>query len=583
MEADRSQVAVKWLPSLADFAFLAPIAFLFGRMEGVKTLLGDGDTGWHIRTGEWIVANHAVPTHDVFSFAKPGGQWFAWEWLSDVVFSGLNSVGGLRAVVLLSILLLCATFSVVFWLVRRKANPVVALAVTLVGAAASSVHWLARPHLFTMLFLALFLAALERGRAGHTRTAGVPYWLLLPLLAIVWTNLHGGFVVGIALVAVYGAGEWLKVVFTPDREARWAAARRALRYWLVAGACLAASLVNPYTWRLHVHLWQYLRDDYASQHIVEFFSLSFHHPVAIFFEALLLAAAVSAFWYASRGCFIECLLLLVWCHAALLAARNIPLFAIVAAPLVGAALQALLERLPQLEVAGWLRAAGARFNAVAASLAETDSLPRWHAVSVAGVALVAALLFAPAPPKRFRAEYDPESYPAGAVEVLRGMTPARIFTSDVWGDYLIWRLYPANRVFVDGRSDYYGADFEEKYFDVMNVKYDWEKVLAGFGVDTILLPTNAPLAGALKESRRWRVAYDDGVALIFRPFPGRHGASSPADRSIGAGTWSSRASGERTEGKPTFFAVSGDGTSRGREVTKTEACDQAITENKSKT
>ena len=61
MEAQRSQFAVKLLPSLTDFAFLMPIVFLFGRMEGVKTLLGDCDTGWHIRTGEWIVANHAVP------------------------------------------------------------------------------------------------------------------------------------------------------------------------------------------------------------------------------------------------------------------------------------------------------------------------------------------------------------------------------------------------------------------------------------------------------------------------------------------------------------------------------------------
>ena len=70
---------------------------------------------------------------------------------------------------------------------------------------------------------------------------------------------------------------------------------------------------------------------------------------------------------------------------------------------------------------------------------------------------------------------------------------------------------------MDGRSDFYGDDFEEKCADVLNVKYDWEKTLNGFGVDTILLPPSAPLAGALKESSRWRVVYDDGVALVFRP------------------------------------------------------------------
>jgi len=553
MEAPRSNFAVKCLPSLTDFAFLLPIAFLFGRMDGVQTLLSDGDTGWHIRTGDWIVANHLVPTHDVFSFSKPGGVWFAWEWLSDVLFAGLNNLGGLRAVALFSLLLLCVTFALLFRLVLRHANPVVAIVVTAVAAAASSVHWLARPHLFTMLFLVLFFGVLERVREGRTRIAGVPYLLLLPLATVLWTNLHGGFIIGIAMLAVYGAGELLKIVFSPDPAVRRPAALQACAYFGTGLACLAASLVNPYGYRLHVHLFQYLRDPYASQHIMEFFSLSFHHPVAIFFEGLLLLSAISVFWYASQGRFTESLLLLLFSHAGLLAARNIPLFAIVAAPLVAAAVESWLSRLPHLEVAGWLRSAGGRFNAIVAKAAVTDALPRWHLVSAAGVAVVAALLFAPHPPKPFRSEYDPKSYPAAAIEFLRQDPSARVFSSDVWGDYLIWRLYPTGRVFVDGRSDFYGAEFENKYTDVLNIKYDWEKTLGRFGVDTILLPPSAPLSGALKESSRWRVVYDDGVALIFRSVA-------------------------KTAGKPISAALQGSGAGRDREVTKTTAGDQAITE-----
>src|ERR1035438_7690675 len=94
MENRGSQFAIKWLPSLADFAFLTPIVLLFGRLQGVKTLLGDCDTGWHIRTGEWIVSNRLVPTHDVFSFSKPGGVWFAWEWLSAAKLHSRLSLGG---------------------------------------------------------------------------------------------------------------------------------------------------------------------------------------------------------------------------------------------------------------------------------------------------------------------------------------------------------------------------------------------------------------------------------------------------------------------------------------------------------
>jgi hypothetical protein len=552
MEAQRSQFAVKCLPSLTDFAFLMPIAFLFGRLDGVHTLLSDGETGWHIRTGDWILANHLVPTRDLFSFSKPGGVWFAWEWLSDVIFAALNRMGGLRSVVLFSMLLLAVTFVVLFRLVLRRCNPVVGIVITMVAAATSSVHWLARPHLFTLFFLALFYFVLERAREGQRRTAGIPYFVLLPLVTILWTNLHGGFLAGIAMAATYGAGELLAAVFSANPAARRPALLRARTYSATALACLAASLVNPYGYHLQVHLFQYLRDPYTAQHITEFFTLSFHHPVAIFFEGLLAASAVSAFWYASRGRFTESLLLLSWGHAGLLMARHIPLFAIVAAPLVAGAVQTWLTRLPHFEVAEWLRTAGARFNGIVAKTAETDALPRWHVVSAAAVALVAALLYAPSPPPAFRAEYDPKSFPVAATEVLRRDPSARIFTHDEWGDYLIFRLYPKVRVFIDGRSDYYGDDFETQCLDVLNVNYDWEKILNGFGVDTILLPRSAPLAGVLKETSRWRVVYDDGAALIFRSV-------------------------RKTAGNPISAASQGGGAGRDREVTKTTASDQAIT------
>jgi hypothetical protein len=500
------------------------------------------------------VANHGVPARDIFSFSRAGDPWYAWEWLSDVLFAWLNSRGGLAAVVLFSILLIAVTSMLLFRLARRKSNAIVALGVTMVAAAASSVHWLARPHLFTLLFLVLFYGALERVRDGRTRLAGVPYLVLLPAATILWTNLHGGFFVGILTIAAYGGGELLKMAFSADRGERRQAGGRAGRYFLCASACLAASLANPYFYRLHQHVWQYVSDPYQSQHIMEFLSLSFHHPAAIFFESMLLMSAAVAFWYVSKGRFTEPLLLLVWGHAALLAARNIPIFMIAAAPPVAAAMEEWLAELPELRVAEWLRSAVRKFNLVAAETSDTDSIGRWHIASVAGALVVAALLFAPSPPKLFRAEFDPKSYPAAAIETLRRDPSARIFTYDQWGDYLIYRLYPRTKVFVDGRSDFYGDDFEEKCIAVLNVKYDWAKTLDGFGVDTILLPPSAPLAGALKESSRWRVVYDDGVALVFRSAP------KAAGKSISAAT--------------------GGGTGRDREVTKTEARDRAIAKTK---
>ena len=84
---EKVPAVARFLPSLTDLAFLMPLIFIFFRLNGARTLLGDGDTGWHIRTGEWILAHHRVPQVDMFSFSRPGAPWFAWEWLWDVLFA----------------------------------------------------------------------------------------------------------------------------------------------------------------------------------------------------------------------------------------------------------------------------------------------------------------------------------------------------------------------------------------------------------------------------------------------------------------------------------------------------------------
>jgi len=301
---------------------------------------------------------------------------------------------------------------------------------------------------------------------------------------------------------------------------------------------------------------------------MEYMSISFHHPLAMFFEAILLGGALASAWYASQGRYTEPLLYLMWAHGALLASRNIPIAMILMVPMVAEAAQTAFERLPRLDVAAWLRAAAAKLNQTTASMCETDALPRSHAISAAGVLAVIALLWAPNPPKRFRAEFDPKTFPAGAIETLARIPAARIFTFDQWGDYLIFRLYPDHKVFVDGRCDYFGSDFEKKVADIVSVNHGWDRTLAQFGVDTILMPPSSPLTGVLKESSRWRVVYDDGVSLVFRPRTG--GVTGSATAGMESQPW-----------LPTRAV--GGGLGRDREVTKTQASDQSILETKPKT
>jgi hypothetical protein len=528
---------LRFFPSLTDVAFLAPVFLLFIVLDGAKRLLGDGDTGWHIRTGEWILANGRVPTIDIFSYTRAAEPWFAWEWLWDVAFGWMHQRFGMEAVVFSSLLVLCFTFALLFRLVRRTCpNSFLAIAVTLVATGASAIHWLARPHLFTMFFTVVFLSILERVRDGRTRLL-----FALPLLTVLWTNVHGGFFVGILLIGCYAVGELAAATVAVHRYDRLAALRRSRPYLAAAGACFAATFVNPYFYKLHVHIWNYLREPYHRQFITEFMSTSFHPPQARLFEFMIFTGLVAVCWSVYRRRFAQAFLIAGWAHLGLLMGRNIPIFVIVAAPPVAWALFELLEALAGAPVALWLRRAAASVQDGAREFGILDRQPRLHLTAALGALAIGALLYSPAAAGKFRAEYDPKVYPAKALESLSGPEFARgIFTDDEWGDYLAYRFYPNTKVFVDGRSDFYGPEFGHKFLDVMNIVPGWQATLDRYGVHTVLLPVKAPLAGALKESARWKVVYDDGLAIVFRPAPRSEGALSkvladggrPRDREI---------------------------------------------------
>jgi len=530
MANKRTQSIIRFLPSLTDLVFLMPIVFLFARMEGAKTMLGDGDTGWHIRTGEWIMANGRVPHNDVFSFTKAGDPWYAWEWLWEVCFAWIYHLGGLAAVVVGSMVVICLTFSLLFRLVRKHCdNPFLAVAVTFLACAASSLHWLARPHLFTMLFVVILLFILDWVREGQTRML-----LVLPALTVLWTNLHGGFLVEFIILAGCIAGEAVRAIFAADPGERGTALRSAKRYIGTACACAAATLVNPYTYHLHVHIWRYFSEPYHIQNIAEYQSISFHAGVALYLELMLLLAAISGVWFVvRRRDFVPLILIAGWGHLALFAARNVPLFVIIAAPFVAQACSEMLHSLEQAHVSAWLHRLLAGLKRAGAEFGETDGLWRTHLVSVAGVVVIAGLLLNPNAQGKLKPEYDPTKYPATALTVLRALPDARIFADDEWGDYLIYQLYPQHKVFVDGRSDFYGQDFEQKYFDLITAKYGWEQYLRKYNIDTIVLSPDTALSTAIKESRNWRVIYDDTVAVVFTAVQ----QPSPESNQFSAAKW----------------------------------------------
>jgi hypothetical protein len=497
------------LPSMTDVAFIMPLVYLFCGMKGAQTLLSDGDTGWHLRTGEWILAHGRVPDHDIFSFTRAGQPWFAWEWLWDVVFGWLNREAGMPAVILGCSLLLALTFALLFRLARRHSDALAALAMTLLAAAASAGHWLARPHLVTLLFVVIFFSVLERGD-------GRRLWVL-PALMVLWTNLHGGFLAGILLVGVYAAGEFAVLLRGAAPDERSHACRRGWRYVWTAAVCGLATFVNPYFYRLHLHIFHYLTDGFYSANIMEFQSLNFQSAQARYLELLLAAGAAAAFIRLRRMDVTWPLLFALWAHLALYSARHVEIFVLLAAAPSAEMLSLVFDQAPAWRWTPRLRLPIAAARDFLQDWNCFDRGPHWPVASVAGAAMLAALLYAPHPPAGCRAVHDPKAFPvAAAGELERAGLLRGVFTPDLWGGYLIYRQYPRGRVFIDGRSDFYGPDFAGRYIKAMGAQSGWEQYFNHYAVETVLLPPDTPLTGALKQSGEWRLIYDDGVALIFR-------------------------------------------------------------------
>jgi hypothetical protein len=140
------------------------------------------------------------------------------------------------------------------------------------------------------------------------------WWL--PVLTVLWTNLHGGWFIGMVLLGLYGAGELAGGLFGGEPGAWLAAVKRTLPYAGIAALCLAASLAGPYTYHLHVHIWEYLTDSFQREHIQEMMSINFQNPAARYFEILLLVGGGACVWHLRRKRFTECLLLVFFAHVA---------------------------------------------------------------------------------------------------------------------------------------------------------------------------------------------------------------------------------------------------------------------------
>nr|MBC7243930.1 hypothetical protein [Chloroflexota bacterium] len=475
------------------------------------------DFWWHLKAGEVIFTSRQIPRVDLFSFTHAGQPFIYQNWLGEVLYYLAYRVGDFPLLITLNAILLLVAFLPILRLsLEASTKPRIASLGSLVAASVLGWYSNIRPQVYSFVLFALFYWILW----GYRERRRDFLWAL-PLLMLLWVNLHGAFVLGIGLMGMILAVEALRRALcasSADTLALSALARLALILALTVLACL----VNPEGYRVFAYVRQ-LQVDPASQQLVTEWqvpSIKELSGILCFFGPFFLTLLVF-FYSRSRLNLTELVLFLAFALFGLTAIRNGIWFALIVAPMLArhlaaieipvpqgrthlpSRLEALLQRLKKRRV-GKREAKWLNWAILACLISFTVLLLPWVRMQLRV--------------ERLRSELVEQGTPIGAMNyIAKHHLAGNIFHPQKYGDYLIWRLWPQQRSFIDGRVHLYPFSFVRDYILTFHDDH-WEERLAKYGIQYLLLPkeeeTQSMIEGA-RDSERWTLLYEDDISVLF--------------------------------------------------------------------
>jgi len=475
-----------WLrPAILALAAILPMACF-------STEVADSDTWLHLETGKYVVEHHQIPNPDPFSFTTylgtplPGEETvrafnLTHSWLGQTIIYLAYAAGGFGGMVLLRALLMTAFCALAgLWTWRRSQSFYRFLAAAFVTGFIASYFSSDRPYQITYALIAATIVILEYRR-----------WMwLLPPLFLFWANCHGGFFMGFVVLGSYCAESlWHRL------RGKHAAGER--RLWLVTAVCVPAAFLNPNGF-LTLYILLAYNQSSLTRTIYEWQKPPLWPPSLL--NLLLLCAVAVLVWQRRRTRLVDWLLLGLFGAAYLSAVRNSNLVGLVAPVLIAGYLP-IKRALPRV-------------------------LPRWTEWAAA-LLLMAALAVPIAGGRAFQLRYAAWKYPAGAADfLLAHHITEPMFHSFEKGGYLVWRCWPEERSFIDGRglNETAFADYRRI------VKYlpGARELLDRYGIQVVVM--NAfeassgstyvlPLALADPAEKEWKMVLADAGATVFMRHP----------------------------------------------------------------
>lgn len=480
---------------------LAVFLFMIAIFAAAARPITDPDFWWHLKTGQYLVQTKAIPKTDMFSTLRFGSEWVTHEWLSEALMYGVFRVAGFAGLIIFFALII----TIAFWTMYRRClertgHPYVAGLAMILCAAATVPIWGVRPQMFSLLFAAVFLVILDR-YCSNPKTHKV--WWLIPLM-VLWVNMHAGFAVGLALIAVTIVALAIdaRLIHKDSLNSIWV---RTRKLYVVGLLTCVAVLINPNTWRIYSYPLETLRSKAQMQYIQEWKSPNFQDPMFLALLLLILVIICVLSLSKKRPSPGEMFILLGTLAATLRSARNVPFFALVAAPLLARSLWYWYSAYEK----------GKSQDSSTISQKSAGSPAAFNiAIFVILPALAAVVSVQQTVARQPRIEA--ENFPAAAVEFIKSQNlPQPIYNEYHWGGYLIWNLYPQYRVYIDGSADVYGDALMEEYFVIHDGERSWRTPLDQHGIRTVLVEPNTAIATLLREDAAWQKVFEDQQAVIF--------------------------------------------------------------------
>lgn len=492
-------------PTLRHLWFTIPLFFAIAR--GFLSQLYLFDFYWHLKLGQVIFDSHSIPRVDIFSFTAVGKIFLAQSWLADVLFYLIYRLGGFSLVVFSNGILLFLIVLPLAFLCRKATEQVWPSVVSLL-LVAFCIPWNLRPQVFSSVLFSFFYWIL----LSYRSKPGVGIYIL-PFLMVLWVNLHGAFVMGLALLIIFLACGSIEALAEKKRDA--ASIRRLKTLGLILVLCLIATVANPEFYGVYDYVRTILNAPSVQKLVSEWQPPAISNSdglIMFFFPFFLLTFLFVC--SSRRPQLIEIVLYLVFSAYGMASLRNCVWFLIIAAPM-------LASYLPKTN---W-SFIGLDYGATEKRPLDRGTFRREKPfLNRAILVAMILVLVLQSPWVRMElksAKLQESGTPIKAMDYIdRNDLKGNVFHPQVYGDYLIWRLWPRQRSFFDGRVHLFDESFVKLYFRIFQDS-DWEKLLAKFDIRYLLLAKEKSdqdatrLIEAARSSGRWLLCYEDDLSILF--------------------------------------------------------------------